>query len=80
MWRPLMEEVQSYREAAGKREMALEEEQINSSATAILGEKKRTGRWLKMMYSNSLGTGENWQVMEGRDKCNSQCSRTHQPR
>lgn len=35
-----MEEVQSYREAAGKRELAMEEEQINSSATAILGEGK----------------------------------------
>lgn len=37
VWRPLMEEVQSYGEAAGQRELALEEEQVNSSAAAILG-------------------------------------------
>lgn len=57
-----MEKVQRYREAAGKRELALEEEQINSSAAAILEKKKRkiagTGRWLKMMYSNSRSWGE----------------------
>lgn len=39
VWRPLMEKVQSYREAAGQRELALEKEQVNSSAAAILGGK-----------------------------------------
>lgn len=52
VWRPLMEEVQSYREAAGQRELALEEEQVNSSAAAILGGKNTSTRCcLEMMYS-----------------------------
>lgn len=43
VWRPLMEEVQSHRETAGQRELALEQEQVSGSAAAVLERKTHTG-------------------------------------